>query len=77
MKINENTIKNTKVLRRLNSESNFQIKSEIPYYCQIFKKIDIFNSILIMLINNTNINKYFEIINIKTLIKDINIKIKH
>ena len=77
MKINENTIKNTKVLRRLNSESNFQIKSEIPYYCQIFKKIDIFNSILIMLINNTNINKFFDSINIKTLIKDIDIKNKH
>ena len=30
-----------------------------------------------MLINSTNINKFFESINIKTLIKDINIKNKH
>ena len=30
-----------------------------------------------MLINNTNINKFFESINIKTLIKDIDLKNKH
>ena len=49
----------------------------MPYFCRIFQKNDIFNSILIMLINNTNINKFYDSINIKTLIKDIDIKNKH
>ena len=50
-------------LRRINSFSNFEIKEKMistPKYFKIYDKINIFNSILIMLNNNSIINDYFQ-----------------
>ncbi len=51
-----------KRLERYNSIANFKIidkNNKIPHKCKIFENINIFNSILIMLNNEKEINNYF------------------
>ena len=37
------------------------MSSNIPIYCEVYENINIFNSILISLNNNSLINKYFQV----------------
>ena len=51
------------ILKKINFLPNIEIKEEMtstPKYFRIYEKINIFNSILIMLNNNSIINNYFQ-----------------
>ena len=71
---NQNIINRTKTIdnekkrreifarKRYRSLSNINImSSNIPIYCKVYENINIFNSILISLNNNSLINKYFQV----------------